>query len=489
MSHTRIWTRVKLDKTGSSVLLPVIILLIDGKPTTLEPLLRYFISNSHERSHTWMTKLCEVVGSLLDYMKANFRIHDKPVDLFAGFANAIYNGTFDQNLEDPSGLCWLPSRAKTINPKLYSLQEFSDWMVKEGYVPNSLNSWRTATNAELRFNWLAWYRSNGYAFLGHLGVPPAKSVELAHARAIKLRRNPAAKTSAPKAFPVDFEAALLRDGFIRPGKETAEDILIKFDWRGICITLLLLYGAKRVSEVFHLWVGDVFENPTRPGEALVRIYHPVEGKAPENPKIRGRVAANRQAYLQAFYPRYSSRNLERGNYHAGFKGRAFTDDKEMFMQVHWLPSFMASAFLWSYINYMKQRARLGIDASLHPFAFVSHHPGHKGEPYSIAAFESTWERAVRRIGLPYGKAYGTSPHGGRHASGMRANRAGVSPCDAKEMFAHSSLDSQDVYRTPTAEQITNSLDAATLRLRQQELSECDRPVPTISNTDWTTFWS
>lgn len=479
---------MKLDRTGSTVLLPVILLLVDGKLTVLEPLLRYFVSISNNRSHSWMTKLCEVVGQLLDYMEANFNIHDKPVDLFAGFAHAIYNGTYDKNLQDPSGLCWLPSNSNTVNPKLYNLQEFSDWMVREGYVPNSLNTWRTATRAEQRFNWLAWYRSNEYAFLGHLGLSATKSVELAQARAIKLRRNPAAKTGSPKAFPADYEVALLRDGFIRPGKETEEDILIKFDWRGICITLLLLYGAKRVSEAFHLWVGDVMENPNRPGEALVRIYHPIEGMAPETPTIKGRQAVNRQAYLQAFYPEYSARNVGRGNYHAGFKGQSFTDDKAKFIQVHWLPSFMAEAFLWAYVNYMKQRARLGINASIHPFAFVSHHGEHKGQPYSIKSFESVWERAIRRIGLPYGKTYGTSPHGGRHASGMRANRAGVSSYDAQEMFAHSSIESQRVYRVPTPQQITASLEAATLRLKGQEDLEGNEQISYRPPSDWKTIW-
>src|SRR5205823_2073621 len=158
----------------------------------------------------------------------------------------------------------------------------------------------------------------------------------------------------------------------------------------------------------------VAENPTRRGEALVRIYHPIEGQAPALPRLNGRRLVNRQAYLRAFYPNYIPRTMASGNYHAGFKGRAFTDDKGMYIHVYWLPSSMGQAFLWAYHNYMLQRARMGIDGKRHPFAFVSHHGTHRGEPYSIKAFLNTWARAMRRIGLPHAKIHGTSPHGGRH---------------------------------------------------------------------------
>lgn len=488
LNHARVWAKVKLDATGNAICLPVILLLADGKVSTLEPLVRYFVKRYHDRSHAWMTKLCEIVGQLLDYIEANRGVHEKPVHLFESFANALYNGTFDENNRDPSGLCWFPSNAKTVNPKLNSLEEFSDWMGREGYASECLNPWTAATSTEKRFNWIAWYRRNAYSFLGHLGLSGRKLVELDQARMIKLRRQPMGKVGAPKAFPANFETALFRDGFVKPGKANEEDILQKYDWRGICIAMLLLYGAKRPSEPFHLWTGDVMENPTRPGEALVRIYHPMEGQAPENPKINGRRAPNRQAYLQAFYPNYPPRNVAPGNYHAGFKGWAFTDDKAKFLQVFWLPSYMAEVFLFAYHNYMQQRARLGLEGTRHPFAFVSHKGKHKGEPYTIKAFEAAWERAVKRIGLPHAKSHGTTPHGGRHGAGMRANKGGVSEYDAQEMFGHSSPESQRTYRVPSPEQVTESLEAATFRM------QCDdslRPTGielTSTSSDWMEIW-
>lgn len=485
VNHVRVWAKVKLDGTGNTTRLPVILLLIDGKLTILEPLLQFFVKSHKGRGHSWMTKLCEIVGQLLDYINADHGRNEKPVQLFESFVSALYNGTFDKENRDPSCLCWLPSKAKTINPKLYSLEEFSDWMARAGYVPESLNPWTAATNAEQKFNWLAWYRQNQYSFLGHLGLSNGRFEDLEQARKLKLRRQPMGKNGSPKAFPADYEMALFRDGFVRPGKENHEDILEKFDWRGICIAMLLIYGARRLSEPFHLWSGDVMENPSRPGEALVRIYHPVEGAAPQNPKINGRPVTNRQAYLQAFYPGYGPRDSATGNYHAGFKGRAFTDDKALFIHVHWLPSDMAEAFMWAYHNYMQQRAKLGLHGSRHPFAFVTHQGKNKGEPYTIRAFEATWKRAVLRIGLPYGKIYGTTPHGGRHGTGVRANRGGVSQSDAQEMFAHSSPESQRTYRSPSPEQVTESLVAATIRIQDEHPAGEIRPRAASFISAWT----
>ena len=487
MSHARIWARVKLDVTGNLIRLPIILTLKDHQPAPLEALLRFFLVRHHDRSHSWMVKLCEIVGQLIDYIEVNYLLK-KPVHLFEGFVGALYNGTFDENGDDPSGLSWLPSNSSTINPKLHMLEEFSDWMVLKGYVTTPLNPWTTATNAEQRLNWIAWYRQNQYSFLGHLGQTGKNADEIKQARMIKLRRQPAGNKSAPKAFPANFEVALLRHGFVRPGKEKEKDILKKFDWRGICIAMLLMFGAKRLSEPFHLWNGDVMENPTRPGEALVRIYHPVEGQAPAHPTINGRRAPNRQAYLRTFFPAYSPRTGAHGNYRAGFKGRKMTDDRAKFIQVFWLPSNMASAFLWAFHNYMHQRASLGLDASKHPFAFVSHSGEHKGNPYTISSFERAWERAVKRIGLPHAKCYGTTPHGGRHGAGNRANKAGLSPYDARELFAHSSLESQKVYRVPTPEQVTDSMEAATNRIegRSGAAENGERPINEISG--WADLW-
>lgn len=485
MNHARVWVNVRPDATGNSVRLPVIIILQNEKLVVLEPLLKYFLSHHHERSRSWMLKLCQIIERLLDYLYVTFNAENKPVDLFKRFVSALVNGTLGNDNYDPSGLCWFPTSSDTLYPKLHMLEDFSDWMVREAYVPESMNPWVTATSYEQRLNWIAWYRRNDYSFLGHLANPEERSVAVQQARNISLRRMPSDDINSVKAFPADFEVTLLREGFIRPGKQHEPDIIQKFDWRGICICLLMLYGGKRLSEPFHLWVGDVQENPTRPGDALVRIYHPTEGRAPDKPKINGRRASNRKAYLQAFYPNYLPRILGTGNYYSGFKGRQFSDRDGKFMQVHWLPSQMGQAFLWAYHNYMQQRAMLGLNGSSHPFAFVSHHGKQRGEPYTIAAFEATWERAVKRIGLPYMKMYGTTPHGGRHAIGLRANRAEVDLYDAQQIFAHRSPDSQKKYRAPGPSQVSTSLDAASARIDKRTGTKNREGL----DIDWKEIWS
>lgn len=486
MSHVRIWAKIKLDSTGNEVRIPVICLLKDGELITLEPLVRYLVNHMHVRSHAWMNKLCEIVGKLLDYIETHRGVQDKPVRVFEGFVNALYNGTFNSDGEDPSGLCWMPSNSKTVDPKLYMLEEMSDWMLRERYISECLNPWTQATSTERRFNWLAWYRSNQYSFLGHLAPSAGASAALHQARVVKIRRKPTKNIRAPKAFPQNSEVPLLTYGFIQPGKENSKNPLEKFDWRGICITMLLLYGARRVSEPFHLWVGDVMEHPDRPGNALVRIYHPELGQAPDAPRINGRRAVNRQAYLQAFFPKYPPRTKGIGNYHAGFKSRSFTDDTVKYLHVFWLPTEYGDAFLYAYSMYMRQRVKLGIDSKKHPFAFVSHKGKYKGEPYTISSFEKKWMRAMRRIGLPHLKLNGTTTHGLRHAYGMRANKGGVGVLEAQEAFGHSSPESQLTYRAPGVAEITKKLDTASMSLQYEQ--DLQGGAPGLGKVDLRTIW-
>lgn len=488
MQQARIWATIKIDKTGNYLSLPVILVLRNNNLTVLEPLLSYFTSFYQIRSFSWMEKLCQILGLLLDYIEENRNTETKPYEIFESFIHAVYHGTYSRDGRDPTKLGWFPTNTKTANQKLRMLNEFSDWMVNNGYAEQCLNPWTHATASEERLNWISWYRKNGHSFLGHLGASENVSAGMSQARKIKLRRQSTSNIQPAKAFPANFETALLREGFVRPGKQDEKDILKKYDWRGICIAMLMLYGARRVSEPFHLWTGDVIENPTRPNEALVRIYHPQDGQAPDDKKINGRRVANREAYLKAFFPNYLPRNKSTGNYHAGWKGRVFADDTARYIQVYWLPSDMASAFLWAYHNYMLVRARNGFGSSRHPFAFVSEHSKTKGEPYSIKAFNQAWERALRKIGLPNAKIHGTSPHGGRHATGHRAVRAKIADKDIREMFAHRSLESQEVYTVPGIDAVTKQMDAATLRMRfAAKLAEqglAAEPPP----ADWKDIW-
>jgi len=469
MSHVRVWASIKADNTGRTRQLPVILISVDGKLKVLEPELRYLNTMANSRSHSWMIKLCQIIGLLIDFIDANHGIYDKPVTLFREFVSALYNGTIDENGEDPSCLYWLPSRSYTVNPKISMLGEFSQWMVNNGYASEALNPWTAATTTEQRFNYLAWCKKNDKSFLKHLGPSRLASASIEKALSIKLRRPLIPSVSTPKIFPVSFEVALLREGFTRPGKQNSKDPIDKYDWRGICISLLMLYGGRRLSEPFHLWMCDVIENPNAPEEAYVRIYHPIEGKAPKDKKLNGRYVETRQAYLQAFYPKYIPRNLGTGNYEAGFKSKYLVNDG-MYMVIYWAPKEWGKVFLHAYQMYMWQRIKLGIDGSRHPFAFVSHSGASKGEPYTIKSFEAAWERAIKRIGLSKIKINGTSPHGARHGYAKRAKSGDVEPDALRIALAHSSIESQRIYGKPGIEEVSEMMNAASQRVERFDVS-------------------
>ena len=74
------------------------------------------------------------------------------------------------------------------------------------------------------------------------------------------------------------------------------------------------YGGLRKSEIFHIYISDITLNPNRPQEALVRVYHPELGLAPD-PDFK-----NRREFLlskTSFKPRNNYSFTER--LYAGWK--------------------------------------------------------------------------------------------------------------------------------------------------------------------------
>lgn len=107
-------------------------------------------------------------------------------------------------------------------------------------------------------------------------------------------------------------------------------------------------GGLRVSEALGLWVADVFEDPLDPERALIRIYHPEDGKAPEVWKgCHG--GTHRAAYLKENYALIPRNRL-------GWKGRVM-DHKDNFIQVQWFPSAYGVLFmkLWRDYLYCKRQ--------------------------------------------------------------------------------------------------------------------------------------
>jgi hypothetical protein len=317
MGHVRVNAKVISDETGNRPVIPVILIEQNGRIAALAPLVDYFIANVLARSLSWMNKLCQIVGMLLDYMAANKLNFDKPVGLFSNFARRVCLGTIGEDGKDPSGLFWLPKSTQNARQLLILLSEFSDEMHRK-YGAQPLNPWREATSYEQCLNWAAFINKSQNSFLGHLHRYADATEAAKRARNIMLPRTPGGNRGATKAFPEDKFEALLFEGFKVPGRADSSDIVERYDWRDICITLLLNGGGLRVCEPFHLWVHDVLPDPHDIDVALVRVYHPSEGAAPKDfPGPDGRYLNKRAAYMTLRYPGYGPRNKATTTMRAG----------------------------------------------------------------------------------------------------------------------------------------------------------------------------
>jgi hypothetical protein len=465
MSHVRVTAKIVIDDTGIKTYIPILMVEEHGQCVALLSVVDYLVANSQAKSPSWMGKLCQIVGLLIDYTDANHQYFRRPQDLFDAFAQRVYTGTIGEDGRDPSGLYWLPKRTNTAKQLLHSLSVFSDWLSKkDGAEP--LNPWREATAHEARLNWAAFVNKSQRSFLNHLDSYGDAAQVAKQARNTSQRRTPTGSYGETKAFPDDRFMELLFVGFAVPGKQNCRDIVERYDWRGICISILLHWGGLRVSEPFHIWVHDAMFDPIRRGEALVRVYHPIDGAAPKDFRgPNGRYLPNREAYLRTRYPGYRPRTKETGNRRSGWKNPKLDDCRQNYMQVHWLPTGIAPRlFFQAWKLYMYQRTRAKLGAETHPFLFISFRGDARGEPYTIDAYRDAHAAAIRRIGLTPGKSNGTTHHGHRHAWGQRSRRAEVGSIVTQKGMHHVSPESQLAYTEPSISEITDALEKATATL-------------------------
>jgi len=456
MHHVTARAKIIIDNTGIQAEIPII--LTERGP--LEPLVAYCIEHIHPRSFSWMQKLLQAVGLLLDYMTANHACFENPKELFRTFANRLTTGTIGEDGLDPSGLYWLPMTSTIANQLINLISAFSDWMSQRGGTMQ-LNPWRQATSYEEKLNWAAYLHRNDRAFLGHTWSREAASETAKKARNTLLKRSPKIEHEGVKYFPENRFADLITKGFIVPGKQESPRVIDRVNLRDVLITLLQHGGAVRKCEPFHLYVHDVVPDPREPNSALVRIYHPSDGLAP-NDWLNASgipVKCNREAYLRGKYqmrPRNTYPKTD--SFHAGWKDPTL-DSSAGFFHVHWFPTWMGKLFKQLWDRYLIQRALMNCR---HPFAFVAL----SGRPYAIGDYNEAYERAIRRIGLVPAKMNGTTPHAHRHAYGRRMKKGGVEAFERKRALHHKSLESQLIYTEPTIEDITSTMKAASQRLEQ-----------------------
>ena len=446
MSSVKVKATIVEDNSGVKSQIPILLTEQGEVGSVTDYVLKLEAEGS---SHSSMNAFIRAVSLLLEYMEANKGLFGDPEKLFQTFAKRLYTGTIGEDGLDPSGLYWIPSSTTTNNIHIQQLTAFTSWLSNK-HGTAVMNPLRAATKHEQRLNYAAWHRKTHNDFLGHI---EDKTINNAVRRARTLKgRVPLIKTEDDAvSFPNKHW-----DDFFKYGMGGAKDPRVAL--RDKLILLLMHGGSLRESEAVLPWVTDVFEDPDNPENAIVRIYHEIEGKAPNNWKSRGKVKT-RKAYLSEEYGRIP-RKLMRGTQHLGSKGKV-VDHSDQYMQVHWFPADYGKVFMALWKDYQKYRA--SIDCH-HPYAFISYEKTALGNPYTLTAFNKNYEAGLKRIDLEPSKENGLSPQGHRHNYGRRIERAGLSPMIIKRAMHHKSLESQIPYTHKALGEVSDALTQASLQL-------------------------
>ena len=458
----RINAKVVLDDSGVFTEIPV---LLDQNKEPVKPLIEYALKLKRDgMSQSTISNYIKATQLLLEYMAANVSGFNSPQSIFESFSSRLYTGTIGDDGLDPSGLYWLPCSKQVARLHINALNKITDWLAeKHGSI--SMNPLVEADSLTQRLNYAAWFRKNQHNFLGHIKDKYINST-VRYARSVQGKRLLGKQSQEAIEFPEHYFEDFYFDGL---GGAVDRRVVL----RDQLILLLMHGGGLRESEALHLWLDDVLIDPSNPNSVNVRIYHPEDGKAPNN--WRGRSGkTTRAAYLKEKYA-LSPRNDLMGKKRVGWKSRV-TDSKDEYLEVHWFPTIFGEVFakLWQeYTRFLTAVERN------HPYAFVSFHREHIGNPYTLNAFHDSYRNGLKRIGLKPCKADGLSPHSHRHSYGRRLRRAGVQEIVIKKCLHHASLESQAVYTTPTAKEVTSYLNAAA----QQLLNPTD-PVERVGTPSW-----
>jgi transposase len=472
MGYIKINPKTYIDNSGRSLNFPILLIDYGGETfQVFKQMHRYQVRN-REKSISWHNKLCYITGLLLEYLEANEENYTDAKNFFENFADIIYSGTISDDAHDPSGLYWLPKSPENANQLLQILSEFSDWL---SYYcgAEQLNPWRKATSFEERLNYMAVYNKREHMFLGHLHDYHEISRLAKQVRNVKRRKVPYSHRDI-KEFPEEEVVNLLTEGFKRSRRKHKNIDLTyieKYNWRDIALTMLMNFGGLRNSEPFHLWIQDVCFDPKDNKYAIVRVFHPSEGKVPEGliNKMTGKLARNRAEYLLGLGRGFRPRNQYAGNdkRFVGWKEPLLDNERQKYFQVQWFPREMGYEFTKVWLNYLRQRNLEKIPEN-HPFAFVSLAKGYKGEMLTYNAQRDSYKKAVEKIGLLFGKEYGTTAHGHRHAYAQRLRKAlqktnltaDIQIIIMQHALHHKSPESQKDYTGLSFDEITDMMNKA-----------------------------
>jgi site-specific recombinase XerD len=437
----KINTLYKNDKTGRELKLPGL-LTQDG---LLISHLRYLAD--HKQGASWRERSVYAMRQLILFINANVGRYEKNTELLEAFAKALEYGTIDlSSSTDPLGLYWTSRKAADAKNLLYLITMYTDWLSKqEGHDLALANPFRTATKTEERLNWCAYYQKEENVFLRHLHSDEIAANRHKLVRKIRTHDVPTSNRRSSKRFPESEIDNLLENGWTRrcgDPNATKHDFI---DYKGRALTILMHYGGLRKSEPFHWFLSDLIVDKDH-NEAIVRIYHPANGRPPMHEED----FTNRRDLLERRYCR-----LPRTEYaltealYAGWKSPALTDGSDGYISVEFFPREKAKEFLYNYMMYIKYQRVNPPPEHDHPYAFTNT----EGLPETINNFNRQHRAAVHRIGLPHIKRLGTTEHGHRHAYGFRLAAAGMSGVYIMKAMHHKNPNSHKVYTEPSDEDV------------------------------------
>jgi hypothetical protein len=484
-----------------------VIVTTDG--SVVAELVEYFLTPAAlVASRSWQEKVVQAVGLLFDYTEAKPPTAEQIVDgtYLTAFVEDMYRGTCGPHGADPLGLYWPAATRTKVLATLKALNRFATFCQTK-YGVAHVNPLRPPTFGERvaaarraerkNANSMFLHLKNARALLtGALDVLPDGSVDDAlsdaeeeeeetggertdpsSVRWVAGRREHNVRLKRPPALAEDDAVRLFAEGFVvRPGAPGWH----AYNVRDLMIAILLRQAGLRVSEVFHLFVRDVMEDPARPGHAKVLLYHPEDGLAEYiDPLTRCRVRTTRASWLQTHWGGRRPRNLMHGSEeYAGWKHLLLDEGApHWYANVYWVDTgaaFGSATVFWSLWNYYIAHVRPR-DTD-HPYLFCAHHGETRGLPYKYDAYsERAFPAAVRRAGLSPEKARGTTPHGLRHAYAQDLRRKlAYLPKDEREVMIaycmhHNSVESQRVYTEAEITDINATLTEASRKLAAGEI--------------------
>jgi integrase len=390
-----------------------------------------FLYNNRAKSPSWIERNTFAVEQLLKFIEWQVLGFSSATELLRAFVEALQFGTV-QDGKDSSGLYWFPRRNEDVNVLLRHITDYCDYLDSiHGTDLPKLNPLRKVTYAEERMQWCAYYRRHSRSFLNHLLKPSPQQVSFA--RQILGPRRHFVDVEAVYRFPEDRIDDLFLHGFVSASGEP--------DYGSQLILMLMHFGGLRLSECFHIYTDDISID-SKSGAALISVFHPSDGKSPDER------FSNRREYL-AYKYRLKPRNEYSRSHrlYSGWKGPMLTN-RNLSFDVMFYPSVKAVEFTLLLQKYLSTRL-----ATESPFLLVNL----KGAPESKKNFNQKHNRAVRRIGFAPSKPLGTTPHAHRHSFGYRLSRNGFSQLEIQKAMHHKSPDSCLVYLKPSDDDVRDQM--------------------------------